>query len=611
MFVRVSGPAAEPPPADVLAPDVAAVITGARPKPNLEVLRLLWVDGVLRPAILLLALVVAAVGTVGEGLLFRRVIDDAASGIPAALIALAGGLLVLELAIAVGTLRLGRGMELRLRRRLFTVLPRLPDPYLRSRPQSDMAERAHHVHQLRTLSLVAATVVRTGAELVFVVVGLIVLDPGGALLAVAAGAAAAGRTAARRTVTRRAGSSPADPGRGVGPILRGRALGLVPLRAHVAEPTLRAEHGRQVDEWAAAGRGLFRSAVSAEAISAVIGVAMAIGLVAALPAGQEVGTLLLVAYWAVTLPVLGQTLALGLRQYPAIRSVTLRLLEPLAARQDDEIEEPEGRMTSEAAAVRLTGVHVVAAGHSVLDHVDWRIAPGEHVAVVGPSGAGKSTLAGLLVGWQRPSAGLVLVDERPLTGAHLASTRSTMAWVAPEVTLWNASMQDNVTYGNPSSALLGLDAVLRHAELDGVIAHLADGVASGLGEGGGLLSGGEGQRVRLARALLRPAVRLAVLDEPFRGVDRDGRARLLDMVRRHWAGATLVFVTHDVSHTMSFDRVVVVDRGRLAEEGRPQDLAARTGSLYRRLLDAEAMSAVELWADEAWEHWRLTDGRLR
>src|SRR5207342_3335550 len=100
-------------------------------------------------------------------------------------------------------------------------------------------------------------------------------------------------------------------------------LGLVPLRAHSAEPTMRAEHGRQVDEWAAAGRGLFRAAVTAEAVSALVGVVMAIALVATLPAGQQPGTLLLVAYWAVTLPMLGQLLTLGLRRYPAIRSVTL------------------------------------------------------------------------------------------------------------------------------------------------------------------------------------------------------------------------------------------------------------------------------------------------
>ena len=270
VLVRVRGPAPDPVPVEELSPDVAAVVTGGRPRPNREVLELLRTDGWLQPLLLLVAVVVAAVGTVAEGVLLRQVLDRPAVGVPVALIALAGGLLVLELAIGVGTLRLGRKIELGLRRRLLGVLPRLPDAYLRTRPQSDMAERAHHVHQVHTLPEVGAIAVGAAAQLVCMVVGIAVLDPAGWWLALIAGVSAvaipllAVPSLAERDLRLRTQAG------ALARFLVDALLGLVPLRAHAAEAAVRAEHGRQLDEWTAAGRALFRTAVSADALSAVV-----------------------------------------------------------------------------------------------------------------------------------------------------------------------------------------------------------------------------------------------------------------------------------------------------------------------------------------------------
>jgi ABC-type transport system involved in cytochrome bd biosynthesis fused ATPase/permease subunit len=152
---------------------------------------------------------------------------------------------------------------------------------------------------------------------------------------------------------------------------------------------------------------------------------------------------------------------------------------------------------------------------------------------------------------------------------------------------------------------------LRLADLEGVEAQLGGLSGDTLGEGGRLLSGGEGQRVRLARALLRPGVRLAVLDEPFRGVDRATRARLLDVVRSRWTDVTLILVTHDVTHTTTFDRVVVVDHGRVVENGPPAELATDPTSTFRRLLDAELANDTGLWTDSVWTRRVLAGGRLQ
>jgi ATP-binding cassette subfamily B protein len=152
--------------------------------------------------------------------------------------------------------------------------------------------------------------------------------------------------------------------------------------------------------------------------------------------------------------------------------------------------------------------------------------------------------------------------------------------------------------------------VLHAAELHGVLPQLPEGLQTLLGEGGGLLSGGEGQRVRLGRAFHRPGVRLAILDEPFRGLDRHQRHLLLERARQLWQGATLICITHDVGEARAFERVLVVEAGRVAEDGCPAKLAADPGSRYRALLEAEGAVRRGLWARCLWRRLRLEGGQL-
>jgi ATP-binding cassette subfamily B protein len=139
---------------------------------------------------------------------------------------------------------------------------------------------------------------------------------------------------------------------------------------------------------------------------------------------------------------------------------------------------------------------------------------------------------------------------------------------------------------------------------------LVDGIDTPLGEGGALVSGGEGQRVRLARALTRRRARLVVLDEPFRGLDRATRRDLLAEVQARWADTTLLCATHDVAATTSFERVLVVDGGRVIEDGPPAALAADATSRYRALLDADDAAQALLFDAAGWRHVRIADGRL-
>src|SRR5262249_5309310 len=162
----------------------------------------------------------------------------------------------------------------------------------------------------------------------------------------------------------------------------------------------------------------------------------------------------------------------------------------LGAREEGELETSASAWEPTAAgaagqgvAIALEGVSVLAGGHTILTDLNLTLAPGSHVAIVGPSGAGKSSLVGLLLGWHRPASGRVLVEGRPLDGAHLAWVRQNTAWVDPAVQLWNRSLLDNLCYGVPDAPTSLVAQALAHADLRGVLDRLPDGLQTPLGEG--------------------------------------------------------------------------------------------------------------------------------
>jgi ATP-binding cassette subfamily B protein len=364
---------------------------------------------------------------------------------------------------------------------------------------------------------------------------------------------------------------------------------------------------------------LQRAVVSVEGMQSLLGWGFTTGLlVSYLARGGAASGVLLLLYWAQRIPALGQELMLLARQYAGQRNTTWRLLEPLGAREEAEpgaagIVKPTdaaARATGQGVSVALEGVSVVAGGHTILSELNLTLALGSHVAIVGPSGAGKSSLVGLLLGWHRPVCGRVLIEGRPLEDAHLAWVRQITAWVDPAIQLWNRPLLDNLRYGAPDASAVLVTRALAQAELRDVLDRLPAGLQTPLGEGGGLVSGGEGQRVRLGRALARRGVRLAILDEPFRGLDRTQRRVLLQRARQAWRAATLLCITHDVQSTQAFDRVLVMEEGRIVEDDTPANLAARPASRYRALLDAEAAVQDGMWSSACWRRLHLRAGRI-
>jgi len=614
-----------------LSPELTAALRETPPSPLRELLSLLRRDGLGTPLVLASVVGFAAAIPLLEALVFRGLIDmGSVLGLPierfTAVMALAVMMAIglgLKLPVAWSVAGLGRALEVRLRSAFYEKIPRLGDRYFRSRLVSDMAERSHSVHELRILPELGEQFLSASTRMVLTTAGIIWLDPAGAAFAVIAALLSVGLPLIfHPLLSEQALRVRAHLG-GLSHFYLDALLGLAPIRAHGAGRAVRREHEALVVEWGRSALSLQRSAVLVEGALTAAGFALGVGLILMHIGRGAGGSTLLLIYWVLSLPSLGTELAVVSRQYPSLRSVLLRLLEPLSApdaeagaAEDVVAREPEPGAeplpdhagAREGLSIRFDDVSVRAAGLEILENVNLEIPGGQHVAVVGPSGAGKSTFVGLMLGWHCPAQGTIHVDGQVLHGEALTALRRACAWVDPSVQVWARPLLENLRYGGAPEIALGpaLDA----AGLIEVLDQLPDGLQTDLGEGGGLVSGGEGQRVRLGRALLRENNRLVLLDEPFRGLDRSQRSVLLRRARSWWSDSTLVCVTHDVQETSAFDRVLVIEEGRIVEDGSPASLSSDPNSRYRTLLDAEAAVRSSLWSGDNWLRVRLEDGIL-
>jgi ATP-binding cassette subfamily B protein len=611
-----------------LPPDLQMALEEPAYHPEREVWNSLRQDGLLTPAILTLAIALATVSVIIEALLFQGVIKIgslltsvwqrmAAFGILLAFVIVP---LLLEYPISSTVLRMGRRLEARLRIALLEKIPRLGDRYFHSRLTSDMTQRAHDLRSLRNLPSLGFSLLRTAFQLILTTIGVIWLDPINAPLAILGTIFFFGLTFLTRPILEEQDLRLRTQTGALSRFYLDALLGLVPAKTHGAERSMRRQHEVQLLDWIHSGREYYNLTNYVRSIGALLYSGFAILIVMNyISRGGQPGEILLLFYWTLSLPTLGQSLAFLIQQYPMQRNRVLRLLEPLSAPDEEtawalaDENRPVLQKSPDSlqpAGIQMEAVHLRIGGHTILEEIDLEIQPGEHVAVVGPSGAGKSSLVGLMLGWHRPVSGQIRIDGTILDGKGLQTLRQETAWVDPAVRLWNRSMYENLRYGSENAEVSALGSVMGEANLLDVVERLPEGMKTVLGEGGGLVSGGEGQRVRLGRAFLRKDARLVILDEPFRGLDRAQRRQLLQQARQHWQASTLICITHDVSETLGFPRVVVIEDGRIVEDGEPDKLSQQIGTRYQALLEAEEAVREGLWASGEWRRYNLAGGQL-
>lgn len=299
--------------------------------------------------------------------------------------------------------------------------------------------------------------------------------------------------------------------------------------------------------------------------------------------GQLVGPIRMLGFWV---SLAQRTVASGERIF--------EILDTKADVQDQKgakpIKQIRGRVTFENAGFAYDGENMV------LEAINLDVAPGETIAILGGTGSGKSTLINLIPRFYDVTEGRILIDGVDIREVTLESLRAQIGIVTQETFLFSASLRDNIAYGKPGTTDIDIMNAARAAHIDEFISSLPDGYDTVIGERGVGLSGGQKQRVAIARALLMDA-RILLLDESTSSVDVETEMRIQEAFSRLLEDRTAFIIAQRLSTVRNADRVIVLDKGGIAEEGTHEELLKKGGiytSIYNLQFKAQEEEINEL-----------------
>ena len=234
------------------------------------------------------------------------------------------------------------------------------------------------------------------------------------------------------------------------------------------------------------------------------------------------------------------------------------------------------------------------ADRGILDNISFRVPAGKTLAIVGPSGAGKSTISRILFRFYDISAGRVLIDGQDIRDVTQSSLRATVGMVPQDTVLFNDTIRYNIRYGRPDATDAEVESAAAQAQISDFIARLPKGYDSAVGERGLKLSGGEKQRVAIARTILKnPSI--LILDEATSALDTHTEREIQSALKRISEDRTTVIIAHRLSTVVDADEIIVLDHGHIAERGRHDDLLARNGryaAMWNRQREADAAREI-------------------
>jgi len=309
-------------------------------------------------------------------------------------------------------------------------------------------------------------------------------------------------------------------------------------------------------------------------------------------------------YYVGTLHVLSGTLSLGsllvfsaylLMLYQPLESLTYtawamegatagakRCFEILDS-QDDVRDSPNAvDISSAKGAIEFCSVNFsYAESRVVLRDINLSIAPNQIVGLVGGTGAGKSTLLSLVPRFYDPTTGSVMLDGRDVREITKKSLRAQIAIVLQDTLLFSTTVRENIAYGRPDATEEEIIEAARRAQADEFIRQMPQGYDSLVGERGGHLSVGQRQRIGIARAFLKNAP-ILLLDEPSSALDPATEAAIMETIKELMRGRTTLIATHRLATIHNLDQIIVLDHGRVIEQGRGPELLTR-GGVYAKL----------------------------
>jgi len=223
----------------------------------------------------------------------------------------------------------------------------------------------------------------------------------------------------------------------------------------------------------------------------------------------------------------------------------------------------------------------------VLENINLKIKTGEKVALVGPSGAGKTTFVKLLLRLYSPSVGKILIDGQDISQVTQKSLRKNISMVPQDPILFHRTLSENIAYGKRDATAKEIQKAAELAHCDDFINNLSDGLQTYVGERGVKLSGGERQRVAIARAILKNAP-ILILDEATSSLDSHSEMLIQDALNNLMKDKTTIVIAHRLSTIQKMDRIIVIDEGKIIEQGSHQDLLKNENSLYKKLWELQA-----------------------
>ncbi|MBW8686915.1 ABC transporter ATP-binding protein [Chitinophaga rhizophila] len=371
--------------------------------------------------------------------------------------------------------------------------------------------------------------------------------------------------------------------------------GVLNVKAFANEFFEMKRYRRKILEVAATGMktGKFRGAFAASMIIGVFGAMIAViwrGALLIAEGQLDPGMLLSFVLYS---SFIGGSVAGLAEVYTSIQKsigATEHLLEIL-----DEPAEPIEETTMVAAKDHLTGQisfdnvsfhYPTREDQAVLQNVSFDIAPDQQIALVGPSGAGKSTIVSLLLRLYDPQEGTIRFNGKDASTFPLSALRSQMAIVPQDVFLFGGTIRENIAYGKPGATTEEVTAAARQANAWEFIARFPDGLDTVVGERGIQLSGGQRQRIAIARAVLKNP-RILILDEATSALDSESERLVQDALEKLMEGRTSIVIAHRLSTVRQADKIIVLDKGKLVEEGTHQELILMDGGLYRSLSEMQ------------------------